>query len=520
MNTPRFFFRQCLRVILWGGGVLAVLYALTAWILNWTGDRRWERVKAELVVAGGSLDYLELLPPPIPAEQNFAAIEPLNGIRTPPGESEAALAAQAKRDAIEKATEFVTRSKVKAGVSLRSECFTAARGVNMEELVRVYHDGGFLEWPEDSPADARGLQIAIEKHAPFILELGQAAEARPGAGILPKLTKETVPDNLLAMNLSYFSGMSNLASTAKIHGLACVHAGDADGAWKDIHIILRLSKASCAESSWIGYLLGMTVFRQACDILWEQLQRARFDERDLSEMQEQFARMDHSPLLLQSSHGEIAMMVSGVDWASQNLDAVDSLLILESGASVKRLARILPRGFYTHSLSTLVTAEIEWIITPQKVGGIGELFRQREAFKNFNIQNAETYWRRPDYMLARLVLPTFALIVIKSAHAENTRRQAVLACALERHRLRHQAYPATLADLQIKVPAPCLEGVDGKPMRYRLSEDGRYRLWSDGLDGKDDGGAFHVELHPGEKSPQPDNERYQGDWVWRYDAVK
>lgn len=515
MNTPRFFFRQCLRVVLWGGGVLAVLYALTAWILNWTGDRRWERVKAELEAVGGSLDYLELLPPPIPDEQNFAAIEPLNGIRTPPGESEAARAAQAKRDVIERATEFVIRSQAKAGVLRNSGCFTAARGVNMGELVRVYHEGGFLEWPDDAPVDACGLQIAIEKHAPFILHLGQEAAAKANAEFLPGWTRETMPENLMAISVPHYNLANRIAQLLRVHGDAALLAGDNEGATLDILINLRLSSALYRECSWISYLVGMVNQVTAHQLVWHALQHGQFEENQIARVQDALTSMELGEHLLRCSLGDVVVIHSALD----HMEDTSEPGILGFPNAIRPVLGLLWPGALKHIKSKILEDKIVWIITPLQKGGIHKVLRQNAELKTW-LKDQRTVKIRMDRLISRLAIQPFHSISLKSAHAENTRRQAVLACALERHRLRHQAYPVTLADLQIEVPALCLEGVDGKPMRYRLSEDGRYRLWSDGLDGKDDGGAFHVELHPGEKSPQPDNERYQGDWVWRYDAVK
>jgi len=74
------------------------------------------------------------------------------------------------------------------------------------------------------------------------------------------------------------------------------------------------------------------------------------------------------------------------------------------------------------------------------------------------------------------------------------RRCLILACELEKHRLRHGAYPAAL---------PILSGFEThdparpkQPPGYRL-ENGGYLLWSAGPDAKNDGGVTDK------------------DWLWR-----
>ena len=59
--------------------------------------------------------------------------------------------------------------------------------------------------------------------------------------------------------------------------------------------------------------------------------------------------------------------------------------------------------------------------------------------------------------------------------------------------------------------------MDGKPMRYRKSTDGRYALWSIGFDGKDDGGKRALDA----KKPGVTrfyDAAYVGDWVWDFPA--
>jgi len=58
--------------------------------------------------------------------------------------------------------------------------------------------------------------------------------------------------------------------------------------------------------------------------------------------------------------------------------------------------------------------------------------------------------------------------------------------------------------------------VNGEKTHYTLVPGGRFRLWSPGPDGRDDGGKFGVELS-GARQRSPHHESYLGDWVWRYD---
>jgi hypothetical protein len=88
-----------------------------------------------------------------------------------------------------------------------------------------------------------------------------------------------------------------------------------------------------------------------------------------------------------------------------------------------------------------------------------------------------------------------------------------IACALERYRLAHGAYPGSLDAL---VPTcidalPC-DPINGQAYHYRIRSDGTFLLYSVDWNQKDDGGTSSLSLlrsaKPGDSSPG------NGDWVW------
>lgn len=84
-------------------------------------------------------------------------------------------------------------------------------------------------------------------------------------------------------------------------------------------------------------------------------------------------------------------------------------------------------------------------------------------------------------------------LVARAADAEARRRLIITAIALERFRLRYGAYPKSLSELTpdfIKNLLP--DFMDGQPLRYRLTEDGHFVLYSVGLDGADHGGSLRA----------------------------
>ena len=110
-------------------------------------------------------------------------------------------------------------------------------------------------------------------------------------------------------------------------------------------------------------------------------------------------------------------------------------------------------------------------------------------------------------------LKSFANVTAHFATASIRRDQALIACALEQYHLQHQAYPDHLTQLVPSLlPSVPTDLYDGKPMRYAPSKTGRYRLWSIGPDGIDNGG---IETNP---DPSPlKTSKDLGDLIWSYE---
>jgi hypothetical protein len=106
------------------------------------------------------------------------------------------------------------------------------------------------------------------------------------------------------------------------------------------------------------------------------------------------------------------------------------------------------------------------------------------------------------YLLNLLATPALSGTTRKAAAAQTQVDQTLIACALERCRLAHGSYPASLDVLApqylTKLPN---SPITGKPMNYSLKPDGNFLLWSPGWNLKSLGGK------PGEYSGE-------GDIVW------
>ena len=501
------------RVLLYGLGTAALLLPVFLLVLRWTGERRWERAQSELKAAGGSLDRASLPPRPIPCAENFAAIEQLNGIAMPLGNGADAQEAQEKRRKIERLCQFLQEARAESD---SGQGFVTARGVDVQALARLHQAGGWLAWPTVVMTDASGLRQALEKHAPFLTELGRAAVQRAQAEFLPRPMERSAqaPEE----DWPHWEAVLGLHELLGLHAITCLAEGDATVASQQALAQLRLVEAMFREARWGSLEVGLWLMKDALQTVWTLHQSGLLHEPQLEQLQKALGAMDLGQVFLLTTFHELAATL-------QNFVGE----VASSGWGIEGVFRRLlhpgtvrsgwDSAFEVRLRSAFLEDHLRWLIRPLREAGLQSLLVQTEERKRWVSQRAASAVGRTERMLSKMMLIMVNEQVVPAAFVETLRRQAVLACALERHRLRHETYPMALTELSIKVPTACLKAVDGKPMRYRRSGDGRYRLWSDGLDGRDDGGAFHVELNSEGEAPPPDNERYRGDWVWRYEPA-
>ena len=102
---------------------------------------------------------------------------------------------------------------------------------------------------------------------------------------------------------------------------------------------------------------------------------------------------------------------------------------------------------------------------------------------------------------------------MKAARLQTNFDHARIAVALERHWLRHRAYPERLdALVPVFLDRIPHDLFDGQPMRYRREGEQGFVLWSIGFDGKDDNAAPLLTKPTGTTNVGEET----GDLVWRY----
>ena len=443
-----------------GGLVLAV----GLWLLGYhlTGKWAFHHWKAQRVAMGDRLDWKDLVPPPVPPEQNFAEAPLIRG-------------------AILGKNPVDVRFKA---MGLKAEALNALgnwQEGRRDDLDAVLHAYG----TKDLPTVFKPLE-------PIIRELDQASR-RPGC---------RMPFGYEDGQIPVLLGFRAAVRVLRVRALANLHGGRPDLGLEDLKICLRIADQLKAEPYLIASLLRVAVMNISLQVAWEGLEDRLWTEPQLATLQAELLRVD---LLASSKLG----------WQGERQGFI---VAMAAGAEQRPLPRLAPdlnpgrvplgalgRGWMYRNL--LVWCEFMSTMVDAQDPGAHRVYPARQL-------DPETYVKRmrfrKDLIVAQIAVPALAGQVMRVARIQALIDEGVVVCALERHRLEKGQYPERLEALTpayLQVLPHDL--VTGGPLHYARQGD-TFTLYQVGWDGKDDGGTVAWAGEGKDRKLDP----AKGDWVW------
>lgn len=505
--------------------------ALALALDNALGTWAWKAARARLVARGEPLTFEDLRPPRPADDANFAMtplLRPLHDYRLVVTQGLADIAwtdlpgvrrVQAiglPRDPSPsgrgRSGQVTNDGRVPLALlarSIRLQPVRQAEGPLPTDLAARY-GVVFTNVPAPDPARAAELVITnapadvldyLRRFDPELNEILQALQ-RPHSWFPIPWGPETS-----GMNLTHLGTLKSLSHLFRVRAAARLHSGDADGAFADTRAAFRLAEVLATDPVLISLLVRLAQTSSAVAIAWEGLGAQRWTDPQLAELQSLLARLDFRDAAIAAFRGERILgnamyenMIAGR--LPQVSEASASAPALGPGGPLRALG-FAPIGLlrrnqvHQNRLYDILIADLQhpsWPATLTATQDTGALLR-RLGLKPLT----------PDTVLPSALLPAIAHVQAKAAREDVIVRLAQVACALERHRLRNGRHPDRLDDL---VPGLLsvlpLDPMNRQPFRYERTEDGGFRLWSVGLNGRDDGGVMPRST---------DNDR-EGDWVW------
>ena len=508
--------RRELIVLAWFVTLLALFHGEE----TWRGRRAWNQYRRGLEAQGGQLDFAAVVPKPVPDEQNFAATPFIKswfekGIdldqkwndsyarvagRVSAPRKKGARAERRFEDLAAWETAFAT---LRSGELTRNDEFYST---NLDAVARA----------KAAPAVLEGLRT----NEALFAEL-RAASQRPYSRY--PVNYDVEPPAIL---LPHFRMMKGVSERLRLKACAELAGGQSDQALEDVKLMFRLADSVKEEPFLISHLVRLACAQIAVQPIWEGLAEHRWSEAQLQVLETRLQQYSFIADLKTPLAGEQAAGIATIELVRKNGLGYLGALMSSSEAPLTGEASklgnflgfvLIPQGWYDQEelnycrgfqvqLATVVDTTKKRV-SPAQVKADAQAFEQMWCASGF----AGTKWGRILYhrVMVQVMLPTLGRVVMKPAAAQTAFNQAAVACALERYRLAKGWFPGALETLVPQFISPLPNDVlTGEPYKYRVTDDGRFVLYSVGWDEKDDGGV------PGKKL----FDEKQGDWVWEYPA--
>jgi len=477
--------RRVLLILAILGTVVAVIIAIE----NWRGNRAWHQYAAEQTAKGVNLTELPQ-PSSLPAESNFMKTPTLDRFLW---ESSGSAALQ----------EFFTRNNIPTLAPSKGFGWQHGRTLDFKSYIERY---GYAEAKktENSSFTAETLFTLQKPMTGVFEELRLAARVRSESQLARKSSiNRTDP---FSSAFASFQFVRALVIAQSAHACAALSTDQPEVALYDTLAVLKFSRglAEAPDPILVETMIGTVSFGYALQPTWEGLQKRSWNEDQLALLAQELARADLVNSLdrsLQTERLAANVMMDQLNWRkNMPFDVIKQF---------KTLAWFLyfPSGWVQQNKvrSNQWSDQIHEALTSRGTAAfLAKLQHIDDSAKELGGPLS------PYTSIVSIIIPAHKRIAENVIQKQSLLNVAITACALERHWLAHGNYPERLTELVPtyldKVP---LDIIDGQPLHYRRTDNGKFALYSVGLDGKDDSG----------KPAKSNNADETGDWAWPQPAA-
>jgi hypothetical protein len=453
--------------------VLAAFVTLCALFFaeeNWRGARAWQNYKREREAKGDRFDAARLIPPKVPDDQNLAMIPFLATGNTDKGPMTGL------------ADQFSWPEKPPHPMSWRY-------GFAEELTGWAKAFGG----PSADPAQAASTVFDyLQAREPVLAELTPSVRQRSYCRF--NIRYENWQDrDVEDSTMQQFARIKQLIRLLSLRAQAELVMGRTDQALDDINVLFRIDGGLKNEPLLISQLVriaGLSILMQP---VGEGLAEHRWSDAQLRVLQEQLQTAGVIDSLVRAMYGERDICYN---------PAFDLGMKMPRGWS--RFEQVnINSGFQDAIFPRIDLAAMQ--INPSVNHAIDLTWRKQHAETGLGAVLRHG-------VMVKMLLPAYFAVPQQFAFAQTEVDMGALACALERFRLAHSQYPE---DLQALVPGFVTvlphDIINGQPLTYHRTDDGRFILYSVGWNEKDDGGVTVARA-----SKTNEQDVLSGDWVWEY----
>jgi hypothetical protein len=504
--------KRLFRRALFALAALVTLVALFVAEEDWRGARAWQNYQRDMEAKGEHFDAARLIPPKVPDDQNFAV--------TPYFAAYFNLPPEVLRQPIKLTTRMVD------GVVVTNADSLALHGTNItpqwfnREVKRAPRPLGWnhgvaadlIGWADviqdtnaspppvgmTNPVQAASIILDNMKTCePTLAEL-QAASQRPFSRFNLNYEEIANPQVISAL-LQFLGATKGLYRVLALHAEAQMVLGRTDQALNDINVLFRIDDGLKDEPTLISQLVRFAGVAILLQPVGEGLAEHRWSEGQLRVLQERLQKTDLIGSTVLAFYGERD-------------------LFFPNAVRQEVYSRAMPRGWNRLEQINL-NRELQETMLPRIDVAAREIKPNVNQACDLEVDklSAESRLRTvfEHAIFAAMTLPASSKVPQKTAIQQSQVDMAMVACALERYRLAEGHYPEALNELVPRFAATLPHDIiNGQPLKYRRTDDGRFILYSVGWNEKDDGGV----VAPTKGNP-PRQDYLQGDWVWEYPAA-
>jgi hypothetical protein len=475
---------------------------------NWRSTSAWRTFQTALRQSGESLDLLPLLPEPVPDGANFARSPAFLSLRSQtnreptglfqrlkaggsPGGSDLMDWSRQTNSPLHPFVSFAGRASGPAGRNIRNSPQPSGPAQTLPippKVARAARPGAGSE--TERAEDAAIILQGLKSHHGTLRELAAAAAH------FPALQTSTNRDARAVLRpvegqILLLEGLHRLF---QVRACASVALGQDTDAAEDVLTGLRLARLARQLPDARAPVRVQEMLMHSLQPLWEGLSQRTWTESQLAAFQHELAGFN---LLADHTNAVRRVVLAHIEvWRVIPNSANPEVGLLTSDTVYRRepARQLQPRAWWFECCMQLHNAgrtaieqvdaaaeRIRATVNYSDLQGLPLDSSSRELFQ-------ESWWGRGN--------------PASVAFAQTSVNQAIIACALERFRLRNGVYPETLDPLvPTLLPRIPHDGVSGRPVIYQPVGEASFILRGVGPNGTDD-----------RKKTASD------DWLWTYSA--
>jgi hypothetical protein len=492
---------RILRRILISMAVLATLIAILYAEEDWRGKRAWDNYKHEWEAKGEKFDWQAFVPPAVPNDQNFFTAPIFTNMLTgkiwmSPYGNDGGPAHWANTNQAGYASYRIWMTDLQAWKNYYRQ------RTNTEKM------GSFPITPEPQ-TPAKDVLFALSKFDSAIEDLRQASQ-RSYASVPLNYADGFGSASTLLPVLGELKQCSQLLQLRAVAELA---DGQNAKALDDVRLLLYLNNSLRTSPFLISHLVRSAIVSIGIQPIWEGLAEHRWSDEQLAGLDSELAKIDFLADYGFIMRGERAFAIKSFE----NQRRTREMLSYTDAGEVTNKLTFTPSAFFYQNELAIARMQQQWILplvdTNLRVISPAVLKHANDAVNAEMKHYAQHYAPYKAYKVQALQLfPAIGKTARSIARIQASIDLARVACALERYRLAHGQYPETLDALAPqfieKLPHDI---INGQPLHYRRTDDGKFVLYSVGWNEKDDGGTVAL-IKGGHGQVDLD----EGDWVWQY----